>query len=87
MIQLRQSNPFWGDSYEATSKNLLKENLKNMTDEKDKMIETIREVLAVLEKEYPDVFREDGFTLQSTQLMGMLQHILQGGPQTMMPPQ
>ena len=87
MIQLRQSNPFWGDSYEATSKNLLKENLKNMTDEKDKMIETIREVLAVLEKGYPDVFREDGFTLQSTQLMGMLKHILQGGPQTMMPPQ
>jgi len=56
-------------------------------DEQEKMIETIKKVLAVLEESYPGVFREDGYTLQSTQLMGMLQHILQGNPTPQLQPQ
>ena len=76
MIQTQLSNPFWGDPYPINLKNPRKFSKFNIMNDQEKMIQTSKKVLAMLEEAYPGVFREDGYTMQSTQLMGMLQQML-----------
>lgn len=45
-------------------------------EDKDKTVIAIKEVLAVLAKHYPEQFREDGISMPSIQVMGMLQQLL-----------
>ena len=47
------------------------------TPEEEKMVETIQQVLAILADAYPERFRADGYTIPSTQVMGMFQQMLQ----------
>ena len=44
--------------------------------EENNDVKAIKEVLEVLNKHYPDKFREDGLTLQGVQLMGFLLQLL-----------
>ena len=39
-------------------------------------VKAIKEVLEIMNKHYPDRFREDGLTLQGVQLMGFLLQLL-----------
>ena len=47
-----------------------------LVQDNEKMVECIQEVLSVLAKHYPQHFREDGITIPSVQVMGMLQQLL-----------
>mgnify|MGYP004455905217 CR=1 FL=1 len=44
--------------------------------EENQDVKAIKEVLEVLNKHYPEKFREDGLTLQGVQLMGFLLQLL-----------
>ena len=69
-------NPLAGDKYPKKLKGIKMTNETATLTDQEKMVDTIQQVLAILAENYPEDFRTDGYTLKSTQVMGMFQQML-----------